>query len=167
MGMDTSAQTVTYIHSKGETKVKLIIDYSGENCPLRSDGSLSINTKDPEYALHPNDFDFTILNHNEEKQTILIEFEYPEHCRFLAHWEGCPPACTFYAPPPCFIEECYTGQTPELFCMHCKTYIGNYESRTNTQTTRTNDHGIGELLPELTPQEADERAVKYIPIKET
>lgn len=111
--------------------------------------------------LEPEDFEIVSDRINpftdEGELTVSIPKPPENPCRFLGWSDGMPPAC-YADQSESFMEGCIPGAAHELVCYHCDSYIGLREERNhpsrNPMATRLDSHGVLELLPELTAEEA-------------
>ncbi|HFD38527.1 MAG TPA: hypothetical protein ENJ31_01570 [Anaerolineae bacterium] len=143
-------------------KGQITISYEGMDSPLNPDGGMSIDLQDRDNAIEPRLF--RVVEHDEERQEIVVEVELPDHpCRFLRIEDGNPPACCWESQRHNYMEGCWPGQSPELMCLHCAEYPMCREERLYPDAAEVvSPEGYAELLPELTAEEGLEYRWHYI-----
>jgi len=123
----------------------------GETSPLQNDRLMI----DKESWLEPDDFKFI----SDDGEEIVVEVHIPaQPCRFLGISDGSPAACFGFGNPaqngqPWWMEGQYINDPP-IVCHHCRLYAMEWEKRKHPRQAWTvSDHGIAELLPELSREE--------------
>ena len=147
-----------------KTQITTYFD-EGES-PLRDDGTLLVDT-DASAWLEPGDFKVIELSDDE----LTIEIEHPAtSCRFLGISQGSAPACYGFGNiatngRPWWMESAPANFAPEVICLHCQLYAGEWEARKHPRASVViSSHGYSEELPELDRKElgAYQDAIQYV-----